>query len=152
MQYLEAVNNEKPEFKTIFLAGGIRGCRDWQKDLVAAIAQADLDITVFNPRRDEFPADDADSYDKQVTWEYDNLRSADIISFWFDKGTLCPTSLFEYGGALERSQILVVGCDHDYEKKRCIEAQTGLASGIEVNVGFGSFTKAVLEEIEIMVG
>lgn len=155
MQYIEAVSDEKPKFKSIFLAGGISGCRDWQKDLVAAIAQADLDVSVINPRRENFPIDDPDAAEEQITWEYERLRDADMVSFWFDDGTLCPITLFEYGGALERALtaddkggVVVAGVAPKYERKQDVEIQTRLINdNVDVVIGFDKFVKAVLDMI-----
>lgn len=152
MQYIEAVSDEKPKFKSIFLAGGITGCRDWQKDLRASISQADLDVTVVNPRREDFPIDDPSAAKEQIKWEHERLNVADMISFWFDPGTLCPITLFEYGGALERSitsdLIVTCGVAPKYERKQDVEIQTDLINDkVKVSIGFADFTKSVLDMI-----
>ena len=124
MQYIEAVNDNLTKYKSVFLAGGISNCPDWQSEVVKAIT--DYDITVFNPRRKNFPILIAEESEKQIKWEYIRLRKADIIIFWFSAATLNPISLFEYGSALERNQKLIVGVHPDYKRKTDVEIQTKL--------------------------
>ena len=153
MQYIEAPNNTNAMYKSIFLAGGIQDCGDWQKDLIGVIAQSHLDVTVFNPRRAEkFINVDDGLYLEQVKWEFEHLREADIVGFWFGGETFNPTTLFEYGSALERNGYkngIVVGCDKRYYKRRNIIVQTSLINPrIKVHVGFENFTGAVLKRIK----
>lgn len=70
MKYVEAfsltqTSQYKPERGDIslFLAGGITGCRDWQKDAVKLLEAAQTgyfgpnkeDLVVLNPRREHWP-------------------------------------------------------------------------------------------------
>lgn len=66
MQYIEAPSGKKPLFKSIFLAGGISHCPDWQKYIAGKLN--DLDITVFNPRRNVFPKEKK-AIRAQIRWE-----------------------------------------------------------------------------------
>ena len=54
-QYIEAPSDEPAKNdESIFLAGGISNCPDWQKE-VAEEFEKDLDrLTVYNPRRKNF--------------------------------------------------------------------------------------------------
>lgn len=122
MQYIEAISEEKPKFTSVFLAGGITGCQNWQSEVVNKLKG--LDIAIFNPRRKNFPIHDPNASYEQIKWEFNRLREADILSFWFSKGSLNPIVLFEYGSALERKEAIVVGIDPDYERKRDVEIQT----------------------------
>jgi hypothetical protein len=124
MQYIEAPSNEKAKFKSVFLAGGITNCLDWQTYVANKLK--DRDITVFNPRRKNFPILDTNAAREQIEWEHQRLRSADINAFWFPKETLCPIALFELGGALERNKPLVIGIDSNYLRKKDIEIQVSL--------------------------
>jgi hypothetical protein len=54
MIYIEAPKRDfVKDRKSIFLAGGITGCKNWSKIVVDGLK--DLDIIVFNPRRENFP-------------------------------------------------------------------------------------------------
>ncbi len=122
MQYIEAPNTESAKFKSVFLAGGISDCPNWQKDVAESLT--DIDVTVYNPRRYHYPITEILEAEEQIRWEYERLRKADIILFWFSPETLNPITLFEYGSALERDQKLFVGVDFDYKRKTDIEIQT----------------------------
>lgn len=124
MQYIEAINDEKPKFTSVFLAGGITNCPDWQSEVVNNLENTN--ITIFNPRRKNFPIHDPNASLDQIEWEFNKLREADILSFWFSRGSLNPIVLFEYGSALEREKLIVVGVDVDYERKQDIILQTSL--------------------------
>ncbi len=123
MQYIEAPVQEKAGFKSVFLAGGITNCPDWQKYVADKLAK--YDITVFNPRRKKFPTAH-EAMQEQISWEYERLRTADIISFWFSSGSLNPIVLFELGAAMERNANMVVGLNPDYERRMDVEIQVGL--------------------------
>ena len=123
MQYIEAPNDEIAKYKSVFLAGGISNCPDWQKTISQSLT--DLDVTVLNPRREHYP-DHVDAATIQITWEFHKLREADIISFWFSEGSLNPIVLFEFGAALERKQQLVVGVSPSYQRSQDVHIQTKL--------------------------
>ena len=108
----------------VFLAGGITDCPDWQKTVVNQLK--DLDITVFNPRRANFPIDDPSASFKQIKWEYNMLRRANIIFFWFCPETMCPIVLYELGAHSMTDKTIVVGVDKNYERKQDVEIQTHL--------------------------
>jgi len=72
MQYIEAISAEKAEYKSVFFAGGISNCPDWQKGLVDTLK--DYEITVYNPRRNNFPIDDDSESEAQIIWEFDRLK------------------------------------------------------------------------------
>ena len=111
----------------LFLAGGITNCPPWQDELIELIKGADI-LTVYNPRRKNFPIHDPHAAEEQITWEYNHLRDADSISFWFSKGSLNPIVLLELGkyGLASNKQIFV-GIDPDYERKQDVVIQTKLA-------------------------
>jgi hypothetical protein len=125
MQYIEAVSSESQSCPvSVFLAGGITNCPDWQAEIVRKLSAADL--TVVNPRRISFPIDDPDAAQAQIEWEYYWLRGTDIVSVWFSAGSLNPIVLFELGSALERCEHLIVGCDPQYERRQDVRLQTYL--------------------------
>jgi hypothetical protein len=125
IQVIEAVSEEKQKYSTsLFLAGGITNCPQWQAEVLESIKE--LDITVFNPRRIDFPIHDPTASKEQITWEYEKLRQATFVSFWFSKETLCPITLFELGAALERTEKLFIGVPYDYSHRQNVETQTKL--------------------------
>lgn len=110
--------------KTLFLAGGITNCPDWQE--ATGIVLAD-DYAVFNPRRRFFDVDDPTVENDQIEWEHHYLHKADIILFWFPKETLCPITLFELGCFLNTPKTLIIGVEPGYLRSRDIDIQVGLA-------------------------
>lgn len=130
MQYIEAPSNESPIHPvSVFLAGGITLCPDWQKEAVEAIK--DLPITVYNPRRKDFDVSFKEQTVEQIKWEFEKLREASNIIFWFCKETICPITLFEYGSALERTatQGIFLGSDPEYQRLMDLQEQTKLRLG-----------------------
>ena len=81
MQYVESPTytsaNMGPFKNAVFLAGGITDCPDWQAEMVEMLS--DTDLTLFNPRRADFPIGDPLAAQKQIKWEHDHLRMAGSI-------------------------------------------------------------------------
>jgi len=122
MLYIEALRFEVVHGFSLFLAGGITGCPDWQKELVKKLEK--LDITIFNPRRKKFPIDNPSESLKQIRWEHEHLRKASAISFWFPCETICPIVLYELGAWSMMDKKLFVGVHPDYSRKQDVEIQT----------------------------
>lgn len=119
---------------TVFLAGGITDCPNWQDDLTEMLRSRDdeLDkpIVLLNPRRDDFDVGDATMELQQITWEFDAMSGADMIVFWFNNETLCPIVLYELGmWSNSRNTPIVLGIDPKYKRKRDVLIQTALAKG-----------------------
>jgi hypothetical protein len=119
-------NNSSP---TIFLAGGISNCHDWQSDALREFKKIDShDFTIYSPRRDNFPIDDPEAAEQQIVWEYNHLRDADIIIFWFSGGSLNPIVLYELGmWGNSTDKPIFVGCDPEYTRTQDVTIQTKLA-------------------------
>lgn len=106
---------------SLFLAGGISGCSDWQASVAEAFASLCPDLVLLNPRRKNFNVSDDSESVKQIHWEFEHLRKASAILFWFPHETLCPITLFELGqwsvlaGVLGKR--LFVGCDPKYLRR-----------------------------------
>ena len=124
MIYVEAPHKVEVNKKSIFLAGGITGCPDWQKKVVEKIK--DLDIVIYNPRRADFDISDTNASKIQIEWEHNMLRKADVISFWFCKETIQPITLYELGAHTVTSKPLIIGMDKGYERREDVEIQTKL--------------------------
>ena len=123
MQYIEApevYNGDKP---SLFLAGGITGCPDWQKEMVAKLK--DLPLVIFNPRRSYFPQYGSTERE-QIVWEHTYLRKATAISFWFPEETLCPIALYELGAWSMTDKKIFLGVHPNYQKDQNIKVQTAL--------------------------
>jgi hypothetical protein len=70
---------------SIYLAGGITGCRDWQSRVTASLRH--LPVSVLNPRQARYPGGDP-AFRAQVKWEYHHIRHADVLLFWFPAASL----------------------------------------------------------------
>jgi hypothetical protein len=146
MRYFEAPTEDIsfPAYganKSLFIAGGITGCRDWQTEFANRFRHLDLDV--FNPRRDDYP-DDPEAVYEQIAWEHRWLKYADAISFWFAEETVQPITLLELGrwlgpcdaaielgpqGGLKLQQKykrLFIGIHPNYSRKQDVEIQVNL--------------------------
>lgn len=112
-----------PNRRTLFLAGGITNCENWQKTVPSVMA--DTDLTLLNPRRGEFERNNPVMEQEQIEWEHQRLLEAGAHLFWFCEETLCPITLFELGKVigLFPSKPLFVGTHANYERKRDIRIQ-----------------------------
>src|SRR5262249_57482203 len=111
---------------TLFLAGGISGCPDWQAEMIRMPQPLPQPWTLLNPRRAHFPIQDPDAAEAQIAWEQGALGAAHAILFWFPKETLCPIGLYELGAWSMTRRPLFVGADENYPRRRDVEIQTRL--------------------------
>ena len=124
----------------LFLAGGITNCPDWQSDIIdklnvihthQVVVIPSWNVTIYNPRRKNFPINDKTAATEQITWEYNHLRDADIISFWFSAGSQNPIVLYELGlwcnAHASTTKLFCIGIDPQYERKQDVIIQTSLA-------------------------
>lgn len=126
MKYVESPNNYQPQLqdRSLYLAGGITGCPDWQQEIVHLLKATDLFL--LNPRRKHFPIDDPTAAEFQIKWEHKHLRMADEILFWFPRETLCPIALYELGAWSMTDVPMYVGVHPNYQRRMDIEIQTKL--------------------------
>lgn len=109
----------------IFMAGGITGCPDWQATMIEKLK--DVEGTLFNPRRKDFDVKDPSASQIQIHWEFDHLRKADAISFWFPEESICPIALFELGAwSKSAGPHLFVGCHPGYKRLNDVVMQMRL--------------------------
>lgn len=149
--YLEAPNYavEWPKQQSIFLAGGITGCEDWQSYAVKRL-EGFGNITVFNPRRIDYDVTlGKTDVAQQLRWEHYHLDRADQILFWFSHETVQPIVLFELGVRLRENnktkrQEIFIGCHSDYRRVFDMMTATGL-EGYDKEV-FGSL-KELLDDV-----
>jgi hypothetical protein len=125
MRYIECPDTYQGSERTLFMAGGITGCGDWQAEL--AVLLRDTDWVLLNPRRKNFPMHDAAEAERQIKWEHEHFRAASAISFWFPCETLCPITLYELGAWSMTDKPLFVGVHPDYQRRIDVEIQTRLA-------------------------
>lgn len=113
---------------SVFLAGGISNCADWQKEAIELFEEEefDHDITLVNPRRVEFNTEDQSVSANQIRWEHFYLAEVTTTMFWFPHETLCPITLFELGKLAAQEKDIFVGCDPKYARKFDVEMQLSL--------------------------
>lgn len=111
---------------TVFLAGGITGCPDWQMEMAMLLSETDL--VLFNPRRTDFPIDDPSASYEQISWEHYHLHRADRILFWFpaSETSVCPIALYELGAWLRSDKDVAVGVEPGYLREADVRIQTEL--------------------------
>ena len=126
MRYIEAITTYTKEDlgASIFLAGGITNCPDWQQDMVGLLN--DTRYTLLNPRRKDFPIGDPNAALEQIAWEHNALRDADEILFWFPDDTICPIVLYELGAWSMTQKAIYVGVHPEYQRRQDVEIQTRL--------------------------
>jgi len=124
MQYIECPKTYEGIEPSLFLAGGITDCPDWQYEI--SMALRDSDWIVLNPRRYEFPIHDPNASQFQIRWEFDHLRKASAILFWFPCETLCPIVLYELGAWSMTTKPLFVGVHPEYKRIQDVKIQTRL--------------------------
>jgi hypothetical protein len=126
MRYVEAPEIYDPATlgNSVFLAGGITGCPDWQQEMVRRLKHTTL--ALLNPRRADFPIGDPNAAATQIAWEHNALRDAKSILFWFPQETICPIVLYELGAWSMMPKPIFVGIHPDYQRRQDVEIQTGL--------------------------
>ena len=90
---------------------------NWQQRLGKELK----DITVLNPRRDDWDSSWIQSinnpqFREQVEWELEAQEKADIIAMYFDKSTKSPITLLELG-LFARSKKMIVCCPDGFWRK-----------------------------------
>ena len=150
MEYIESpcdYNVEDLSFETkLFIAGGITKCPDWQQILANLLF--DSNLTIFNPRRHDFPIGDPSAALKQITWEHHALRAANLISFWFPKETICPIVLYELGAFSMTDKHILVGLHPEYQRRQDVEIQTKLVRPeVEIVYDLDSLRSQISSEV-----
>lgn len=106
---------------SVFEAGSIEmgKAENWQQVLESSLK--DLDVTILNPRRDDWDSSWIQSIDnpqfrEQVEWELLAQEKADIIGIYLSPGTKSPITLLELG-LFGRSGKVIVCCPGGYWRK-----------------------------------
>ncbi|MCC9711755.1 nucleoside 2-deoxyribosyltransferase domain-containing protein [Streptomyces sp. MNU76] len=92
---------------------------------------------VLNPRRDDFPACHVEAAREQTAWEYEHLRIADVILFWFCAEAVQPIALYELEAQAARGTRLAVGRDRSRDS-------VGLCPEHEVELHVGELREVML--------
>lgn len=110
---------------SVFLAGSIEMGRAgrWQDQFEQVLSGAD--ITILNPRRDQWDSTWAQRIDHpqfraQVEWELAAQEQATLIAMYFDPATRAPVTLLELG-LFARSGKVVVCCPEGYWRRGNVE-------------------------------
>jgi len=105
----------------IFLAGTIDmgNSFDWQKQITELLENSGHDITIYNPRRDDWDSSwkqeiNDPQFNHQVTWELTCLEKADLVIMYFGPESKSPISLLELG--LFKHKIICYCPDEFYRK------------------------------------
>lgn len=151
MEYVEAIQEReiKPHEISLFLAGGITNCPDWQEVLVQLLRKAPL--VIFNPRRKDFPIHDPNASLAQIKWEHEHMRKVSLISFWFSRGSLNPIVLFELGRWSHQTlkKKIFVGVDPEYKRRLDVEIQLKLEKPeVEIVYSLTDLTTQILNFLE----
>ena len=124
--YVEAPNAHRGPEPCLFLAGGITHCPDWQAEAVALLSEAA--VVVLNPRRRLFDVSNRAAADGQIRWEYEHLKRADVVLFWFCAGPSAqPIALYELGAMAAAGKRIAVGAHPDYSRRTDIRVQLALS-------------------------
>lgn len=121
MNVLKAPQKLEFENRSVFLAGSIEMGKavDWQTSITTMLEK--LNVTVLNPRRDDWDSSWVQSKDnpqfrEQVLWELNALNRADVIVMYFDPATKSPISLLELGLFAASSKLIVI-CPEGFWRK-----------------------------------
>lgn len=113
--------------RSIFLAGGISGCWNWQDTGKSKLMESQVFDFVINPRREQFDISDESQTAIQIQWEYDHLRESSHVLFWFTADTVQPITLFELGKMIGTDKTIYVGCDPEYSRRLDVVEQLRLS-------------------------
>ena len=117
----------------VFLAGGITGCSNWQEKVINELLHLSdyynlENVTIFNPRRNDFDVTDKDAEIEQIKWEHAWLTRCDIFSCFFEASeSLQPITLYElgrYGKSKNFDPVITV--QKGYLRERDVLIQTAV--------------------------
>jgi len=107
------------EFPSVFLAGSIDmgSAADWQTEVCSFFTN--LNINVYNPRRDDWNNDweqkiENTQFSEQVNWELQAMESADFIIMNFLPDSKSPVTLLELGLHAAGNKLVVCCPDEFY--------------------------------------
>ena len=116
---------------SIFLAGGISNCPDWQSTISCMF---DKKYSLFNPRRPNMTVFKKEDSDYQIEWECKYLDFCDHIIFWFPKESVCPITLFELGKYTATDKNIVIGIEKGYTRSFDIIKQMSMLTNRNIRI------------------
>lgn len=132
-----------PNDITVFLAGGITNCWEWQDKVIELLNEKNLDnLVIFNPRRKNFPINDTNAAEEQIMWEFNMLEQCNIFSMYFCAGESDqPICMYELGRNICRMQMrfpkpddwldrIIITTEDGYKRKHDVYMQSALATNI----------------------
>jgi len=135
-QIITAPNIETPVFPSVFLAGGITNCDDWQQKVIEELKYKD--ITIFNPRQNQFDVTDKSASYRQIVWEYERLEKMDIFAMYFcNSDSDQPICMYELGRNILRMQNrfpsswqkrIIISVEDGYKRQEDVIIQTSLCA------------------------
>lgn len=133
----------------VFLAGGITDCPNWQAEIIRELKStaSDTKIVLLNPRRDNFPINDPNATEEQITWEFAALERMDIFSMYFCSGTSDqPICMYELGRNICRMQMRFPA---DWEKRIVITQEHGYRRFADVRIQTILATEGLIEPVNV---
>lgn len=125
-RYVEAPHEFPGGRPSVFLAGGITHCPDWQAEAVRLLAP--VPAVVLNPRRRDFDVADPTEAERQIRWEHTHLRRAAVVLFWFSEGpSPQPIALYELGAMAATGRVIAVGTHPGYPRRADVRIQLALS-------------------------
>lgn len=122
---------------------------NWQEAVTQALA--DLPVTIFNPRRDDWDSSWAQDISNpqfrgQVDWELDHLDACTVIAMYFDPNGPAPISLLELGLNAAGGKLIVC-CPEGYWRRGNVQIICD-RFGIQLVDTIGELASAVAQAIE----
>lgn len=151
----------QPNDITIFLAGGITNCWEWQDKAIELLNEKNLDnLVIFNPRRKDFPINDPNAAEEQIKWEFNMLEQCDIFSMYFCAGESDqPICMYELGRNICRMQMrfptnlemrLAITVEKGYKRETDIRVQTSLAT-LGFVVDYENYNKNIEDHVNEII-
>ena len=140
LQVITAPKIDVPYHTSVFLAGGISKCPNWQNEVIQNLVNEPIDATIFNPRCENFDIEDPTATEKQIEWEFRNLERMDIFSMYFCAGESDqPICMYELGRNIVRMQNrfpsdwldrIVISVEKGYKREKDVIEQMKLVSSL----------------------
>ena len=134
---------------SVFLAGGITNCSNWQNEIIQCLERLrpddfDDDLIIYNPRRDNFPIHQSSAAEEQIRWEFNKLNQMDIFSMYFCDGESDqPICMYELGRYIAQMQLrfptdwnrrIIISVEDGYRRINDVIIQTKLVCGYRIRI------------------
>lgn len=160
-QVITAPSTEKPIYTSVFLAGGISNCKEWQKDVIDCMDK--ISVSLFNPRQEHFDVSDKSASEKQITWEFERLEQMDIFSMYFcNDDSDQPICMYELGRNIVRMQNrfpsdwqrrIIISVERGYRRAKDVIIQTRLCApnlSVDENATTQRHAERVIEAVRFL--